>query len=95
MIRAKGEAIAGVYPIMQLWIDGHKKVEWNVGSNVMDYRYDEDLCSGNHTIDIVYTNDCLDRNLYVYYLQVGDIIKYTTESGVIYDAAARTGHSTA
>jgi len=74
---------------MQLRIDGQLRAEWNVSSTTTDYRYNIDLCSGNHKVDIVFINDCyagsVDRNLYIHFLEVGGKTYYPTDSNVTYD----------
>jgi hypothetical protein len=89
LINAKGVEAAGIPPIMQLWIDGRMKAQWNVSSLLRNYTYDIALCGG-HNIDVVYTNDCstngsADRNLYVYYAIAAGKLVYSNDTSVKYD----------
>jgi hypothetical protein len=90
-IRARGESAAGVLPVMQLWIDGKLKAQWNVLDSVRDYLYETNLGTAGHNIDVVYANDCsvvngtIDRNLYVYQIQADCTIIQSTDCSVKYD----------
>ena len=90
-ITAKGQSAAGVAPLMQLWIDGNRKAQWNVIDPIRDYTYETSLGTAGHNIDIVYTNDCsvpgtsTDRNLFVYQIRSGCTTIQSTDAGVTYD----------
>jgi len=90
-IRARGESAAGVLPVMQLWVDGKLKAQWNVLDSVRDYLYETNLGTAGHNIDVVYANDCsvmngtVDRNLYVYQIQADCTIIQSTDCSVKYD----------
>jgi hypothetical protein len=88
-IFARGIEGAGIKPIMQLWIDGRMKAQWNVLSDTREYVYDANLCTGGHNVDVLYTNDCstptVNRDLYVYYIKAGGQIIESDETCVKYD----------
>jgi hypothetical protein len=95
IINAAGVETAGIQPIMQLWIDGRMRAQWNVSSPLKNYTYDTELCAG-HNIDVVYTNDCstngsADRNLYVYYITAAGQKIYSNDSSVNYDRGVGNG----
>jgi len=89
IIHARGKAAAGVLPRMQLWIDGVLKAQWDVLEVARDYVYETGLTSNGHDIDVVFTNDCwtptVDRDLFVYYIEVNGMRMDPTDSGVKYD----------
>ncbi|MEK9148662.1 MAG: carbohydrate-binding domain-containing protein, partial [Candidatus Desantisbacteria bacterium] len=64
-IRAKGRADDGVFPIIQLRIDGQVIKEWFVSGEYKDYTTTVPLSEGEHKIDIAYPND-QDIETYIY-----------------------------
>lgn len=67
-VRARGSAVNGVWPIMELRVDGVAIATWDViGGNYATYSDTAQLSAGSHTIAIAFTNDAKtsteDRNL--------------------------------
>ncbi len=89
VVSARGVDAAGIKPIMQLWVDGKLRAQWDVLPDTREYTYDANLCTGGHNVDIVYTNDCstptVDRNLYVYYIKAGGVMISSDDPSVKYD----------
>ena len=76
----------GVLPVMQLWIDGRMRAQWNVLDDTREYSYDADLCEGGHSVDAVFTNaDSGSRDLYVYRVLAGGALTESDDSSVSYD----------
>lgn len=74
-VRAKGAAAAGVWPVMELWVNGVRQTSWSVTSTVYQDYTTAVVLSGRDQLEVVFTNDYYaggeDRNLWVDYVQVG------------------------
>ncbi len=90
VINAKGSGTLVNPPIMELWIDGHKKKKWIVNNG----NYQDFTCEvgwdGKSTIDIVFPNDNhdgedkVDTNLYISFITVNGS-KFNPFDSTIYD----------
>jgi len=102
-IRARGKAAGGVWPTMQVLVDGILVGAAEVRSSVFaDYRFAVPSMAAGRKVDIVYTNDAMvngeDRNLYLAYITTSNTVLLPGATGNIYDlgkgAAAFDGAST-
>ncbi|MDX1250782.1 MAG: S8 family serine peptidase [Gammaproteobacteria bacterium] len=93
-VTARGTPVSGVYPIMQVRVDGQVIGSFNVNSDAYaDYAVTAPLTPGvAHNVDVVFTNDAYvapeDRNLIVQSLRVNATTLLPTASGVTYDRGA-------
>ncbi|MCK7478981.1 MAG: hypothetical protein M0C28_17660 [Candidatus Moduliflexus flocculans] len=95
-VRAWGTPVAGVYPTMQVYIDGVLAQTFTVDSAAFtDYVVNTSLALGNgHRIEVVFTNDAgsatEDRNLYVESIALGGITIAANDAAVVLDRGAGT-----
>lgn len=90
VVNAYGSPVGGVWPIMELWVNGGKIGSVSVGSATRaDYSFSGNLPAGKLSIDVVFTNDAYvppeDRNLYVKSLTVRGQTLLPTDPGVVYE----------
>ena len=102
-IRARGTPAAGMWPIMQVLVDGILVGTTEVNSTVFaDYRFAVPPMAAGRKVDVAFTNDAMingeDRNLHVAYLTTGSTVLLPGATGNLYDlgkgAAAFDGAST-
>ena len=102
-IRARGTPAAGVWPVMQVLVDGILVGTAEVNSTVFaDHRFAVPPMAAGRKVDVAFTNDATangeDRNLYLAYLTTGNTVLLPGAAGNLYDlgkgAAAFDGAST-
>ena len=70
VVRARGMSAAGVYPVMELWVNESKISSINITSSTYsDYTFYASIPTGTFKLDIVYSNDATigaeDRNFFI------------------------------
>jgi RHS repeat-associated protein len=88
-IKAKGSICQGVWPVMQVYLDGQFVKQWNV--NTPDYKVytiPSLNTSGGTNLRVAFVNDAYaapeDRNLWVDYVNIGGNFIQSEDSRVVY-----------
>lgn len=90
VVNASGSAAGGVYPIMELWVDGVKMGTVSITSTAArDYAFPAIYPTTINKIDVVFTNDAFigtaDRNLNVFKVTARGKTFLPTDPGVVYE----------
>ena len=97
-IHARGSALDGAWPVMEVWIEGVKVQSFTVGSSVSAvYTVTAPLGVSARNVDVLFTNDAYspatsqDRNLWVSQIVVNGRVVSANGVGAVVDYGTGTG----